>query len=254
MDCSRILNYVHGFIDRELDPVTASEIERHLEGCASCRQAYARQSMLQAAVRRHADYHTAPASLAGRIRANVLGTGARAITVSGDSRRQWLRLGAAVAATAVMTWVITLQIEGAAKDDRVMEELIAGHARAVLTNHLVDVASSDQHTVKPWLSSRLDFSPPVADLADAGFPLVGGRLDYVASRPVAALVFRHRQHVINLFIWPDASAKAAVPAQVSSKQGYNVWRWARAGMTFWAISDLGAADVGVFSEKYAGIK
>jgi anti-sigma factor RsiW len=254
MDCSRIRNYVHGYIDRELDPVVASEIERHLEGCASCRQAYARQSMLQAAVKRHAAYHAAPASLAGRIRAKAPGTDAREMAVSGDSRRQWLRLGAAVAATAVVTWVIALQVERTAKDDRVVEELIAGHARAVLTNHLVDVASSDQHTVKPWLSSRLDFSPPVADLADAGFPLVGGRLDYLANRPVAALVFRHRQHVINLFVWPDANARAAAPARVSSKQGYNVWHWAHAGMTFWAISDLGAADVGVFSETYAGIK
>jgi len=254
MDCSRVLNYVHGFVDRELDPVAASEIERHLEECASCRQAYARQTSLQAAVRRHAVYHAAPASLAGRIRANVLGTGTRQMSASGGSRRQWLQLGAAVAATAVMTWAITLQIERAAKDDRVVDEVIASHARAVLTNHLVDVASSDQHTVKPWLSSRLDFSPPVADLADAGFPLAGGRLDYLAGRPVGALVFRHRQHVINLFVWPDANARTAAPAQSASKQGYNVWYWAQAGMTFWAISDLGAADVQTFSETYAGIK
>src|SRR5258706_1202676 len=132
MDCSRILDYAHGFVDRELDPVAASEIERHLEGCASCRQVYARQSMLQAAVRRHAPYHAAPASLAGRIRANTLGTGAREMTAPGDSRRQWLRLGAAVAATAGMTWAITRQVERAAEDDRVVERGIAGHARAVL--------------------------------------------------------------------------------------------------------------------------
>jgi anti-sigma factor RsiW len=124
----------------------------------------------------------------------------------------------------------------------------------VLTNHLAEVASSDQHTVKPWLSSKLDFSPPATDLTTAGFPLVGARLDYVNQRPVAALVYRHRQHVINLFIWPDAKADATTVPKSSSKQGYNLLHWSDAGMTFWAISDLNAADVKTFAETYASRK
>lgn len=120
----------------------------------------------------------------------------------------------------------------------------------MLTNHLVEIASSDQHTVKPWLSAKLDFSPPVTDLTTAGFPLTGGRLDYVDNRPVAALVYRHRQHVINLFVWPAAkSARSSI--QASSQQGFNLLHWSDAGMTFWAISDLNQADIKTFAAAYA---
>ncbi len=140
------------------------------------------------------------------------------------------------------------------RDERIVEQVIAGHARSVLTNHLVEVASSDQHTVKPWLSSKLDFSPPTADLTAAGYPLVGARLDYVNSRPVAALVYHHRQHVINLFVWPDDKAGAAIAPRPSSKQGYNLLHWDNAGMTFWAISDLNPADIKTFADTYASAK
>lgn len=254
MDCRDILSRMHGFIDRELDPVAAAEIERHLEGCAGCRQAYARQSKLQAAVRRNTPYHAVPAGLAARIRAGLPEKSVEPVARPAAPRRQWFQLGVAVAATAVLTWAVTLQMEGAARDDRLVEDVIAGHARAVLTRHLVDVASSDQHTVKPWLSSRLDYSPPVADLADAGFPLVGGRLDYVANRPVTALVFQHRQHVVDLFVWPDAGVRTSEPAQAASKRGYNVWRWSRDGMTYWAVSDIGAEDLKTFAAAYARVK
>jgi anti-sigma factor RsiW len=112
------------------------------------------------------------------------------------------------------------------------------------------VASSDQHTVKPWLSSKLDFSPPVPDLSPAGFPLVGGRMDYLNNRLVAALVYRSRQHVINLFVCPDQHAKK-VALEAQSKNGYNVLRWTDSGMAFWAISDVNAADLRQFADQYA---
>ena len=118
---------------------------------------------------------------------------------------------------------------------------------------LADVASSDQHTVKPWLSGKLDFSPPVTDLTGAGFPLVGGRVDYVDHRPVAALVYRHREHVINVFVWPDRSAAGrTAPTHSASKRGYNVVHWTDAGLAFWAISDLNAPEMKTFAETYAG--
>jgi anti-sigma factor RsiW len=166
---------------------------------------------------------------------------------------QTLQLGAAVAATAIITWTAAVQLESGSRDERVAEQVIAGHARATLTNHMTEVASSDQHAVKPWLSAKLDFSPPVTDLTTAGFPLVGARLDYLDSRPVAALVYRHRQHVINLFVWPDAKAGNA-SLRASSKQGYNLLHWGNAGMTFWAISDLNAAEIKTFAETYAAAK
>ena len=253
MDCTQVRNCLHGYLDRELDPVTAAGVDAHLHACAACGEAHALQKTLHAAVKKHATYYTAPDALAARIRGGINVSSA---LVPGKvvARRQWFRFAAAMAAAAVVTWTIAIQREAGSRDERVSEQVIAGHARAMLTNHLTEVASSDQHTVKPWLSSKLDFSPPVTDLAAAGFPLVGARLDYADHRPVAALVYRHRQHVIDLFIWPDEKAGATTSMQVTSKQGYNLVHWSNAGMTFWAISDLNPAEIRTFAGVYASAK
>ncbi len=250
MDCRQTRNYMHAHLDRELDPVTAAGIEAHMRTCAACAQAYATQTALRSAVKKQAAYYTAPDALAARIRAKVDTAGPAKKTAP---RWNWFPLAAAVAATAVITWTASVQVEQGSRDERIGEQVIAGHARAILTTHLTEVASSDQHTVKPWLSSKLDFSPPVTDLTTAGFPLAGGRLDYVDSRPVAALVYRHRQHVIDLFVWPDAKA-ARSSMQASAKQGFNMLHWSDAGMTFWAISDVNAEDLKTFAETYASAK
>ncbi len=250
MDCTQTRAYMHGYLDRETDPVTAAGIEAHIKTCAACAQAYATQTALRAAVKKQAAYYRAPAALVERIRAT---TGAADGSMSRQAPRwNWYPLAAAVAATVVITWTAATQMESGLRDERIVEQVIAGHARSVLTNHLVEIASSDQHTVKPWLSSKLDFSPPAVDLAAAGFPLVGARLDYVNSRPVAALVYQHRRHVINLFVWPGDKAAAAL--RTSSKQGYNLLHWDKAGMTFWAISDLNPADIKTFADAYAVAK
>ena len=127
--------------------------------------------------------------------------------------------------------------------------MVAGHARSIVTEHLIDVASSDRHTVKPWLSAKLDFSPNVVDLANAGFPLAGGRVDYIDNRPVAALVYRARQHVIDLFIWPQEKA-ADAPIRERAAKGYNILRWSEGGMAYWAVSDVGADDLKSFVDAY----
>jgi anti-sigma factor RsiW len=204
---------------------------------------------LRSAVKKEAAYYTAPASLAARIRKNMPAVAGEA-KPKHTPRQPWFPLFAAVAATAVISWTVALQIDTGSRDERIAEQVIAGHARATLANHLTDVASSDQHTVKPWLSSKLDFSPPAIDLAAAGFPLAGARLDYVDRRPVAALVYRHRQHVINLFVWP-ADKAATASMQASSKQGFNMLHWSDAGLTYWAISDLNPTDIKKFAETYA---
>lgn len=259
MDCTESRSRLHAYLDQELDLPASVALERHLASCADCSALYARQSALKQAVRRHAEYHAAPAGLADRIRARV-GRGAAAAAPAaapaavfapraGAARfGRWLRFGAALAATAVVSWMAGSQYGAPGGGEMLAEQVIASHARAVLTERLVDVASSDQHTVKPWLSSKLDFSPPVSDLADAGFPLLGGRLDYLDSRPVAALVYRHRQHVINLFIWPESKPAPVLSGHSASRHGYHVVSWREDGMAFWAISDLNPAEMKTFAE------
>ena len=256
MNCTESRSRLHAYLDQELDLPGAVAIDQHLATCPACKALFASQTALRSGIRRHAEYDTAPAGLADRIRSKI---GAAAADV--PARRgwrwpqfgQWLPVGAAAAMAAVISWTAAIQYASLSEDQIVAEQVIAGHARSILTSRLVEVASSDQHTVKPWLSSKLDFSPPVPDLAGAGFPLAGGRLDYLDNRPVAALVYGYRQHVINLFVWPDEKSGRVLP-QALSKHGYNVLRWSDAGMTFWAISDVNAAELKTFTEAYASAR
>ncbi len=165
-----------------------------------------------------------------------------------------MRFGTAIAATAAVTWVVGIQINSPSPDDAISEQVIAGYARSGLTSHITDVETSDQHTVKPWLSSKLDFSPSVMDLTAAGFPLIGGRLDYVDNRPVATLVYRHRQHLVNLFVWPYSKSDKPAAMQALSKRGYNLLHWVDGGMTYWVISDVDTVDLKTFAETYASAK
>jgi anti-sigma factor RsiW len=198
------------------------------------------------AVRLKADYHTAPAWLEERIRAAIPAEPKRGPTrpawwgwvrPAGSlvSAADWLRPAASFAAVALLTWVVALGILRPGEDERITEEVLASHVRATLASRLFDVASSDQHTVKPWLSARLAFSPPVADLSKSDFDLVGGRLDYIGAQPVAVLVYKRRQHMIDVFVWPSEAQKAE---QTTTRDGFNIERFAKNGMSFWMVSDL----------------
>ena len=259
MNCTESRSRLHAYLDQELDLPGTIGIDQHLAGCDACRAIFGSQAALRAGLRRHAEYYAAPAALADRIRAKIGGVGPepRARTLARKpwlQVPQWFRVGAAVAAMGIASWIAAIQYNSPGPDQLIAEQVVSGHARAVLGSRLVDVASSDQHTVKPWLSSKLDFSPSTADLTGAGFPLLGGRVDYLDNRPVATLVYRHRQHVIDLFVWPEAQSGRALAPQSASKNGYNLLHWADGGMVYWAISDLNPGELKTFSEAYSGAR
>ncbi len=236
MNCDETRNLMHGHLDKEIDLVRSVEIEKHLEGCAACKALYSQGAAMQSTIRERASYYVAPKYLEARIRAALPKPGKKAIVFRQPSL-SWLSFSASLAFAVVITWGVALHFNAASEDERFTEEIISDHVRSLMANHLADVASSDQHTVKPWFSGKLDFSPVVIDLTSQGYPLVGGRLDYLNNRPVAALVYGHRKHFINLFIWPEELYEKSL-VRTKTKQGYNLIRWKNSGMVFWAVSDL----------------
>ncbi len=187
---------------------------------------------ISAAIRAHADYHAAPASLAADVMA--------ALPVEEESPQRprwqrWLAQGAAMAGVALVTWAATMGYLRPGEDERRADEILASHVGATLGKRLIQVASSDQHTVKPWLSARLAYSPPVADLSAQGFELLGARLDHIAGQPVAVLVYKRRQHLIDAYIRP---ARGDVKASESKRDGFNLSRFTAGEMDFWLVSDL----------------
>ncbi|MGZ5848509.1 MAG: anti-sigma factor family protein [Ramlibacter sp.] len=162
------------------------------------------------------------------------------------SSSRWLPLAASFAAGAVLAVSAVLLSIAPADDDAIERQVVASHVRSLMADHLTDVPSTDQHTVKPWFNGKLDYAPPVVDLASQGFPLAGGRLDYLGDRPVAALVYRRRSHAINLFVLPARDGQG-VAARFEQRQGYQVAHWSHAGMRFWAVSDLGREELAAFA-------
>jgi anti-sigma factor RsiW len=205
---------------------------------------------LGALIRREGVRHAPSAALAERIRADLQeglqATPARPPRPSAPAR--WLQAIALFGAGAATAWGLALALLVAPVLDATGDAVTDSHVRSLMGAHLADVASTDQHTVKPWFAGKLDFSPPVIDLAAEGIPLTGGRLDYIDGRPTAALVYRSGPHVINLFVWPAGDAKPQAP-QLLMKRGYNLVHWTQAGMQAWAVSDLNAAELKSFADR-----
>ncbi|PYT08725.1 MAG: anti-sigma factor [Acidobacteria bacterium] len=246
MNCEETQKLVDAYVDRELDLAKSLELERHLSECGECSKRHARLLALRSAL--STVYHTPSASLQRRVTSGIRKAGK-----SGAMARlprvmawRWVGVAASVALVLVVSWSVVRLSARPSPDEVVAREVVSDHVRSLMVDHIADVPSSDQHTVKPWFNGKLDFSPPVTDLGEQGFPLVGGRLDYVDSRAVAALVYQRKKHVINLFIWPtDESDRSGLTA---THQGYNVIHWCQADMSYWAVSDLNGNELREFAQ------
>jgi anti-sigma factor RsiW len=246
MHCEAAQTLVDAYIDGELDPAGKLEIERHLEECAQCASGYAEHGTLKRALGAGELRFKAPAELQQRIRF-ALRAEAKNEKPAPVVPRRWFNAAAGLAIAALALLFILPLVQNRRADDLVAREVLAGHIRSLMADHLADVASSDQHTVKPWFDGKLDFAPPVEDLAAEGYPLVGGRLDYVDNRPVAALVYQRHKHFVNVFIWP-AESRGEGAAKSAGRQGYDLFRWTKGGMTYWAVSDLEKSELKRFVE------
>lgn len=234
----RLLN---AYVDGELDAASMMELEAQIRESPALQQEFECLSVLQNLVQSRGSRFDAPSDLASRVFAGL----PEAPVGTSKAVPGWWRplaIGTTMAAVALLFWSIvpTLDRRGPSAGPR--EEVLAAHVRSLMADHLTDLTSAERHTVKPWLSSRLDFAPPVEDLASEGFALVGGRLDYLGGRPVAALVYRYRQHIINVFVGPS-SKNQEVSVQTWALRGYNIARFDSRGMSFWAVSDLNPEDL-----------
>lgn len=257
MMCNDAALLLHAYLDDELDAAQSVAVARHMQTCAACTATYAQHAQLHhaLALARASLYHDAPAALRARWSAPPMPATSVVPIAARRPRRPLLALamaagfaGALLLATPV--FIYTLQ-QRSAQPVAVVDEAISSHLRSLQPQHLMDVVSTDQHTVKPWFEGRLDFSPRVQDLTSSGFPLVGGRLDALGGHSVAALVYRRHLHVINLYQWPAGIASSAAP-QTASRNGYTVIRWSADSMRYVAVSDISSGELQQFVRVLRG--
>jgi anti-sigma factor RsiW len=246
MECERATVLLSGMIDSALGPIARFRVHRHVTGCNACAARLEELRAMQSAIRTKLPYHRAPPGLAARIGA--------ALPHEEPPRavRPWFRMPAfSLAGTglvgALAGVALTVLVMGGQSDPSI--GVIDSHIRSLQADHLTDVLTSDQHTVKPWLSARLDVSPPVLELKDQGFPLVGGRQDYVDGHPTAVVVYRHAKHVINLFAWASSGPDEGLRDE--TRQGFNVITWRHGGIRYYAVSDVEADQLADFAKLVA---
>ena len=242
MGCDYTRTALHGYLDGELDATRAAEFERHLEGCRECANTLGAEESLRSSLQRSGLYEHAPISLRKKIRAGLDAATAPAIA-SRIPVWRWFAVAAAILIVSSVSWFAWNRTQNSASSSPfTAAELIDAHVRSLQPGHLTDVASTDQHTVKPWFDGKLAFVPPVKDFADEGFPLVGGRLDVLGGQNVAALVYSRRKHIINVFVLPTKEPDTPIH-QPGLRQGYQWRHWRRQGMEYCAVSDVSDSDL-----------
>lgn len=238
LDCTVCQTLVHGYLDKELDPAMAAKVAGHLAGCAECAQLHDQARLLMTGVKQRAAYYAAPVSLTDTVFAPV----APQPHIFGG----WRKWFAPAFSTAALALAVMLYVATPASEQPLMDEAVSSHVRSLMGEHLNDVVSSDRHTVKPWFTGKLDFSPPVFDYSAQGFPLLGGRLDYLQHQTTAALSYGRAKHIINVFILPTPETDK--PRQSLTIRGFNVVSWQENHMRFVLVSDLEKSELEAFSQ------
>jgi anti-sigma factor RsiW len=243
MSCEQSKLQLHAYLDGELDAAGTVSFERHMKSCAECQSALANEETLRRAIAQADLYTPASAGLRQKIMTQLPTdrptSSSQPVAVS--ARWQWVALAACLLLAAALGWSIISERSTPGAAETLVTAAVDAHLRSLQPGHLADVPSTDKHTVKPWFDGRLDFAPPVPDLSSEGFPLIGGRLDVLSGRTVAALVYGRRAHVVNVFVWKDMAP--ATPAESGQRQGYQWVSWQKDGFSFCAVSDTAAEDL-----------
>jgi anti-sigma factor RsiW len=243
MSCDYSATLLHAYLDGELDAVRAAEFEKHLESCRECTATLGAAEALRSSLQRAQLYETGRVELRRKIRAELKLPGSAGARLP-KAAWAWAGLAAAIVVATVVGWFAIPRLRGTpvAPPTVTSAEVIDAHIRSLQPGHLTDVASTDQHTVKPWFDGKLDFIPPVHDFMDEGFPLIGGRLDVLGERNVAAVIYGRRKHLVNVFVWPTKEPDTPIHPP-GSREGYQWVHWRHKGMEFCAVSDVSANDL-----------
>jgi anti-sigma factor (TIGR02949 family) len=246
MQCEEVRPRLDAYVDGEVTEAERAELRDHLAGCADCGPEAAALQRLHDEIRRTVPAYRAPEILRSQIRFALRREAATGAAVAFRAPG-WLAYAASILLAVAVGSGGTFLALGERQEDRVASEVIDNHLRSLLGTHLTDVASSDQHTVKPWFAGHSDVSPPAVDLAAEGFPLVGGRLDVIEGRPVPALIYKRRQHVISVFVLP---ANRVDLGETLTRRGYNLRHWDEGDLSFWAVTDAGATELTEFEHLF----
>jgi anti-sigma factor RsiW len=252
MSCANYRDTLGARLDGELLPDEAHEIDRHIATCTGCAREYATLTETHRLLSENLMRHRAPDVLKARIRGAVIEAAAPRATPR--SVPAWWRQVAAGIVIAIASSAVTMTTMNRATSSRTSDELLASHVRSLQPGHLTDVVSTNQHQVKPWVNGRVDVSPSVPNLDSLGFPLIGGRTDYVGGRAVPVVVYGRRQHMINVYAWPSPSSTATSAPNESSRQGYHFVRWSAGGIEYSAVSDLNAAELRTFVDRFVAAR
>jgi anti-sigma factor RsiW len=241
--CMSCLSKLDSYVDNETDAADAAAILVHIQGCGSCRSAIEETDTLSATLKKNLPYHAAPPELTEKILLSLKQDNPSVRPTVHRGAGSWWRWTLPGTSAAMLALSLTLFLLSPSVEDMLADEVVAGHVRSLMEQHMTDVLSSDRHTVKPWFAGKLDFTPPVHDFKEQGYELVGGRLDYLRHQTAAALVYRHKKHIINVFIAPASPRSTDAAVHYISRRGYNLTLWQKDGLSFEAVSDMSSDEL-----------